>query len=115
METPAGQPLAFGQEHFGAAQLGDCRRTKRLVRLADVFLAHPGGTLPDQCGDPALYQGLRQLGDAAPVPPELSLPRTATAPSGSCAAATRPSWCCSTSPSWTSPPGPPGPASSAPS
>jgi hypothetical protein len=51
----------FGAEHFGKAQLGDVRRTRRLVRLADRFFAHPHGSLPHKCQDPAMYQALLGL------------------------------------------------------
>ena len=51
----------FGAEHFGNAQLGDARRTRRLVRVADRFLAHPQGSLPHKCQDPAMYQALLGL------------------------------------------------------
>jgi hypothetical protein len=51
----------FGHEHFGQAQLGDRRRTRRLVRVADRFLAHPQGSLPHKCQDPAMYQALLGL------------------------------------------------------
>jgi Transposase DNA-binding len=51
----------FGAEHFGKAQLGDRRRTRRLVRVADRFLAHPQGSLPHKCQDPAMYQALLGL------------------------------------------------------
>jgi hypothetical protein len=44
--------LAFGQEHFGEAYLGDRRRTDSLVDLADRFARHPHGTLPHKCKDP---------------------------------------------------------------
>src|SRR5262249_52293604 len=52
---------SFGMEHFGNAQLGDTRRTRLLVRLADRFRAHPHGSLPHKCQDPALYQALLGL------------------------------------------------------
>jgi len=45
----------FGATHFGDCQLGDRRRTQRLVHLADRLLAHPDGTLPDKLQDPAAY------------------------------------------------------------
>jgi hypothetical protein len=78
MDTPAVGTPSFGEDHFGEAQLGDVRRTQRLVRLADAFLAHPGGTLPDKCGSPAMYPGLMQLVDATPVTHEAVLePHTA--------------------------------------
>jgi Transposase DNA-binding len=43
---------SFGQEHFGAACLGDRRRTRSLVDLADRCARHPGGTLPQKFHDP---------------------------------------------------------------
>jgi hypothetical protein len=39
---------SFGRDHFGAAQLGGARRTRRLVKSADAILRHPGGTLPQR-------------------------------------------------------------------
>jgi Transposase DNA-binding len=45
--------LSFGHEHFAAAALGDQRRTKRLVRLADRLAQPPGGTLPEKLQSPA--------------------------------------------------------------
>jgi hypothetical protein len=45
--------LSFGEEHFGASILGDVRRTRRLVQLANEMVKHPGGTLPDKLSDPA--------------------------------------------------------------
>lgn len=42
-------PIAtFGEENFAAAKLGNRSRTRRLVQLADLILAHPQGTLPDK-------------------------------------------------------------------
>jgi len=64
---PAPGTATFGEQHFGAAQLGDRRRTRRLVALADRFLAHPRGWLPQKCGDPAVYQALLGLLDAPTV------------------------------------------------
>jgi len=40
--------VSFGQQHFGKCELGDKRRTDRLVQTTDLFLQHPGGTLPDK-------------------------------------------------------------------
>jgi hypothetical protein len=42
----------FGEEHFGEAYLGDVRRTRSLVELADRFFRHPSGTLPHKCKCP---------------------------------------------------------------
>jgi len=58
---------SFGEEHFGAAQLGDGRRTKRLVQLADRMVMHPGGTLPDKIDDPASLKALYRLMDREDV------------------------------------------------
>jgi hypothetical protein len=67
MEAHPACTQSFGEEHFGQADLGDRRCTRRLIRVADAFLAHPGGSLPDKCGDPAMYQGLLGLADADAV------------------------------------------------
>lgn len=56
-----GPTLTFGQEHFGTADLGDRRRTNRLVQTADAVLQHPGGTLPEKVDDPAALKGLYRL------------------------------------------------------
>ena len=51
----------FGQTHFGQADLGDARRTKRLVRVADRLAAHPAGSLPDKMESPAELAALYHL------------------------------------------------------
>jgi hypothetical protein len=56
---------SFGQEHFGDASLGDERRTRSLVDLADRFLAHPSGTLPHKCKCP---KALRRCYDLMKTP-----------------------------------------------
>lgn len=43
---------SFGQRNFGQAELGDIRRTRRLVQLVDQMCRHPGGTLPDKFNNP---------------------------------------------------------------
>src|SRR5262245_59523975 len=42
----------FGKRSFAAVDLGDARRTKRLVALTDKMVRHPGGTLPDKLSHP---------------------------------------------------------------
>ncbi len=54
MDRLDGVPGRFGVSQFAGADLGDERRTKRLIRLADQLMAHPDGTLPDKIAD--LYQ-----------------------------------------------------------
>lgn len=51
----------FGRTHFGEAELGDKRRTDRLVRVADRIAAHPGGSLPQKMGNPTDLAALYHL------------------------------------------------------
>jgi hypothetical protein len=51
----------FGEVHFGQAQLGDPRRTRRLVRLANQIYRHPGGTLPAKLHEPKDYKAMDRL------------------------------------------------------
>lgn len=51
----------FGREHFGKAELGDRRRTERLVKAADQVMCHPGGTLPQKLSGPADLKALYRL------------------------------------------------------
>jgi hypothetical protein len=50
MMTSLLPPAQWAQLEFGFAQLGDRRRTKRLVNLAQHLAANPGGTLPQAFG-----------------------------------------------------------------
>lgn len=43
----------WAEDEFGAADLGDVRRTARLVQLATVLGAQPNASLPDATDDPA--------------------------------------------------------------
>jgi len=52
---------SFGEQHFGHAQLGDQRRTARLVRTADLMVRHPGGRLPEKMRSPKDLEGLYHL------------------------------------------------------
>jgi len=52
---------SFGQLNFAHAQLGDKRRTKRLVSLADRMYRHPGGTLPEKIKSPADLKALYRM------------------------------------------------------
>jgi hypothetical protein len=58
------QTPSFGEKNFGHAQLGDERRTKRLVELVDQMCQRPGGTLPQKFRKPAdlraFYRLMRQ-------------------------------------------------------
>lgn len=43
---------SFGELTFAKANLGDRRRTRRLVRAADLMVRRPGGTLPQKLQSP---------------------------------------------------------------
>lgn len=58
---------SFGQMHFSNAQLGDKRRTNRLVACADALCRHPGGTLPDKFYSPADLKAFYRLCNSADV------------------------------------------------
>jgi hypothetical protein len=69
MTTLLERPGTFGEQHFGDCQLGDRRRQRRLVRLADALLAHPEGSLPQKLQDPADYRALCRLANHPQVTP----------------------------------------------
>ena len=52
---------SFGELNFGHAQLGDKRRTTRLVKLVDQMCLRPGGTLPQKFRRPADLQAFYRL------------------------------------------------------
>jgi len=58
MDTPHG---TFGMRNFGRVNLGDRRRTKRLVTTVDRMCGHPGGTLPDKLNRPADLRAFYRL------------------------------------------------------
>src|SRR5438093_2585208 len=46
--------INWAVNEFADADLGDVRRTKRLVELATVLAQHPTAALPEACGDGAM-------------------------------------------------------------
>ena len=58
MDAPT---VGLGREHFGAAALGDRRRTERLVYTAEQLMRHPEGTLPRRLRGWADLMGLYRL------------------------------------------------------
>src|SRR5271157_5734340 len=50
MSTSLITPAQWAQREFALAQLGDQRRTKRLINIATKLAANPGGTLPQAFG-----------------------------------------------------------------
>src|SRR3954447_25782692 len=55
---------SLGRDIFAAAELGDRRRTARLVKTFDRMCAHPGGTLPEKLASPPDLRGLYRLCDS---------------------------------------------------
>ena len=47
---------AWAVTEFAEAELGDVRRTTRLVELAHVLAQHPTAALPEACGDDAMLK-----------------------------------------------------------
>jgi hypothetical protein len=68
MTNPPDLLTTFGEANFGTAQLGDRRRTQRLVQLADRLAAHPGGTLPDKLSHPPDLRAFYRLVNQQDVP-----------------------------------------------
>lgn len=64
-------PTQWAQQEFALAELGDRRRTQRLVNLAQGLAAHPGGTLPQAFPDWAELKAAYRLLDR----PETSFER----------------------------------------
>ena len=65
--------VPLGQAIFGHAQLGDRRRTARLVETFNRMQRHPGGTLPDKLSSPADLRAFYRLCDADDVTHEAVL------------------------------------------
>jgi hypothetical protein len=63
--TPASR--SFGETMFGHAQLGDQRRTDRLVALTEQICMHPGGSLPEKLRSPCDVKALYRLCDREEV------------------------------------------------
>ena len=58
---------SFGEVHFSNVQLGDQRRTNRLIACANMMARHPGGSLPEKFRSPKDLKGFYRLCDAAEV------------------------------------------------
>lgn len=56
-----GTEVSLGQQLFGQAELGDARRTARLVKTFDLMQKHPGGTLPAKLSQPADLRAFYRL------------------------------------------------------
>jgi hypothetical protein len=47
------ETASWAEIEFGQADLGDERRTQRLIHLATALSDHPSAALPNACADPA--------------------------------------------------------------
>jgi hypothetical protein len=54
---------------FGAAMLGDSRRTDRLIALATVLGQRPAASIPAACDDPAMRKGAYRFFENAAITP----------------------------------------------
>lgn len=61
MILPRDSSRTFGEMHFANAQLGDKKRTKRLVYCADRLCQHPGGTFPEKFKSPRELKAFYRL------------------------------------------------------
>lgn len=61
------QEQSFGERNFGHAELGDVRRTERLVELADRMAHRPGGTLPEKFNTPKDLKAMYRFFNARDV------------------------------------------------
>jgi hypothetical protein len=55
------EPCSFAELNFAGAELGDVRRTARLVQVVEQICRHPGGSLPDKLASPADLKALYRL------------------------------------------------------
>ena len=68
-----GQEQSWAAQEFGQAQLGDARRTRRLVRLAEQRGRQPTASLPQGCDDWAGAKAAYRFFDNAMIEPEAIL------------------------------------------
>jgi len=55
--------VSWAEEEFGDAELGDARRTMRLVQLSTVLAENPAASLPEGCGDSATLKAAYRFFD----------------------------------------------------
>lgn len=67
MEAAGFEPSVLALRHFGSAALWDRRRTRRLVKTAELLMARPDGGLPQKLADRADLVGLYRLLDCERV------------------------------------------------
>ena len=76
---------SWAEEEFGAAALGDARRTKRLIELAHTFGQRPSASLPDAAQDPAMLKAAYRFFDTDAIEPAAILASHTSATHERCA------------------------------
>jgi hypothetical protein len=76
---------SWAEEEFAAADLGDARRTKRLIALADTFARRPSASLPQAAQDPAMLKAAYRFFDTDAIEPDAILASHCTATHDRCA------------------------------
>jgi hypothetical protein len=67
---PRSDDDAWAVTEFAEAELGDARRTQRLIALATVLAQRPGASLPEACGDAAMLKAAYRFFDNAAIEPQ---------------------------------------------
>ena len=62
-------PTNWAVNEFADADLGDLRRTQRLVQLAHTLAQNPGATLPEACGSSAMLKAAYRFFDNDDIEP----------------------------------------------
>ncbi|HEX5689342.1 MAG TPA: IS4 family transposase, partial [Roseiflexaceae bacterium] len=75
---------SWAEEEFAAADLGDARRTKRLIALADTFARRPSASLPQAAQDPAMLKAAYRFFDTEAIEPDAILASHCTATHDRC-------------------------------
>src|SRR4030095_7742313 len=79
---------AWAIAEFAEAELGDARRTQRVIALATALAQRPGASLPEACGDSAMLKAAYRFFDTPAIEPQdlldshigATLPRVAPVP-----------------------------------
>lgn len=68
--SPPTQPAAWALAEFGHAELGDDRRTARLLMIATAFAQQPTAPIPQACGPGPATQGAYRFFENEDIDPE---------------------------------------------
>lgn len=63
------ETASWAEIEFGQAELGDDRRTQRLIQLATALSDHPSASLPNACADPASLKAAYRFFDTDAITP----------------------------------------------